>query len=122
MSNQGLVLLTLVSAAAAGAPAVCPNPPAPDNFDLKRIEGRYYDYLSTAEYDAQTYCVTAQYTVVGDALNITVDGWHNGPPNSPGSFEKQWSLLLHNTGNNNPSQFEVTAASMPGNKAAPLIL
>ena len=107
--------------ALATAKFVCPNPPAPTNFSLKQLEGLHYDYLSTADYDAQTFCVTAKYTVIeqhvgsetSDKLNITVSGWHNGPPNSKGSFEKTWSLLLENTGNGNPSQFKIVGASMP---------
>lgn len=92
----------------------CPNPPAPAQFDIKKLEGLHYDYLSTADYDAQTFCVTAAYKVVGDGmLNISVNGWHNGPPHSPGAFEKGWSLLLKNTGDGNPSRFNITAASMP---------
>merc|ERR1719247_901471 len=107
------LFLVLAFTATATAKSVCPNPPAPKDFSLKQIEGVHYDYLSTAEYDAQTFCVTAKYTAVGeDHLNITVSGWHNGPPHSAGSFEKTWSLLLKNIPGN-PSQFNITGASMP---------
>jgi len=107
-SATALLVLALSVTQAA---FVCPNPPAPANFDLKSIEGVYYDYLSTAEYDAQTYCVKATYAVADGALNITVDGFHGGPRGV--GKEQSWSLLLTNSGNGNPSQFTVSAASMP---------
>ena len=111
--KSSLLLLLALNAATCYATFTCPNPPAPAGFDIKKLEGIHYDYLSTAEYDAQTFCVTAEYKVVEESMvNITVRGWHNGPPHSPGAFEKTWSLLLKNIPGN-PSQFNITGATMP---------
>ena len=104
-----------VFAALLSLSTVCPNPSPPEDFHPKQLQGVYYDYLSTAEYDAQTFCVTSKYEVISDTtVNVTVSGWHNGLPHTPGAFQKTWRMHMERHADSaNPSQFKITDASMP---------
>eukprot|EP00457_Paulinella_chromatophora_P012093 gb/GEZN01012278.1/.p1 GENE.gb/GEZN01012278.1/~~gb/GEZN01012278.1/.p1 ORF type:complete len:231 (+),score=22.49 gb/GEZN01012278.1/:31-723(+) len=116
MNNVVIVLLSVFASyytTAESSSLRCPSPQVfPGKFDVKAMGGTYFDYLSTADYDAETYCVLARYLVQGEQLLIEVQGFHGAPPGSGGN-PKEWQLYLeHDKTSSNSGQFVVVNASL----------
>ena len=103
--------------------SICPNPPAPNGFTIEDLSGKFYDYLSTQDFDALCYCTHTETSVDKESgkLNSIVECNQNSVN---GTF-RQYHLWMKQNGTDslnghgdsidyNPSKFMVYNSSFGG--------